>query len=333
MNNEKLTWGDFKDRVTNSLLNALQNNRESGDKYQKSFFDARGFPYNPVTGTQYSGVNTIILLDSGFSDLRFITAKQVSDLYKKTDGEIKIMKGSKSSQICYFQPLEVDNKDKKNPEDKDTKIIPIFKYHNVFSFEQIVGPIDEFYPKDEIRLNDNEQNMFVEEVIKAMSKDGLRVRHHDKGEAFYRPSSDEVFLPHIGQFTDTPAYCRTALHEIGHSTGHQNRLNRNQSSGYGSKDYAYEELVAEFYSFFMNLKIGNEHSLLNQKNHASYANGWLDVITSDREKGRDFVMKAITDAHKAFDYVETKVQELQVSKEKKPTVEPKKEEKKVILSM
>lgn len=38
---------------------------------------------------------------------------------------------------------------------------------------------------------------------------------------------------------------RTALHELGHATGHPSRLNRDQSGSYGTKKYAFEELVAE----------------------------------------------------------------------------------------
>lgn len=37
---------------------------------------------------------------------------------------------------------------------------------------------------------------------------------------------------------------RTALHELGHATGHASRVGRDLSGSYGTKKYAFEELVA-----------------------------------------------------------------------------------------
>ena len=311
------TAGDVKEIMVDQLLNTLQEARDNDWQYKKAFFGATEFPYNPATGTRYSGVNTIMLLSKGFPDARFITPAQISMLHKETDGEIRIMKGSKASQVVYYNFLEKIKENEETGEEEKTKI-PMFKYHNVFNFSQIVGPIDQFYPaKEPVKLNDNEQNAFVEEVKEAMIRDGLSFHHHDAGEAFYRPGTDSIHIPHLGQFDSTSAYCRTALHEMGHATGHSSRLNRDQTGRFGSQDYAFEELVAEYYSFFMNLKTGHAHEMGAQMNHGSYANHWLDVITSDREKGKEYVSKAISQASRAFDYVETKVLELQLSKEEK----------------
>ncbi len=63
-------------------------------------------------------------------------------------------------------------------------------------------------------------------------------------------SRDEVVLPERGQFPSANHYYQTALHELGHSTGHPERMNRETlvegiKTGFGSPDYAKEELRAE----------------------------------------------------------------------------------------
>ena len=59
-------------------------------------------------------------------------------------------------------------------------------------------------------------------------------------QAFYRPSTDEVHLPEREKFKSTQSFYDTAFHEIGHSTGHESRLNRDLSGGFGSQSYAME---------------------------------------------------------------------------------------------
>ncbi|UKI14086.1 MAG: hypothetical protein L6V85_08240 [Clostridiales bacterium] len=70
-------------------------------------------------------------------------------------------------------------------------------------------------------------------------------------QAFYKSSTDEVHLPSRGDFKSMQEFYSTALHEIGHSTGHESRLNRDLSGGFGSETYALEELRAEIASIFM----------------------------------------------------------------------------------
>jgi antirestriction protein ArdC len=67
-------------------------------------------------------------------------------------------------------------------------------------------------------------------------------------------------LPSKNQFEDAGKYYATALHELGHATGHSSRLNRDLSGGFGSESYAKEELRAEisslkwcFFTLFLNL--------------------------------------------------------------------------------
>jgi len=62
--------------------------------------------------------------------------------------------------------------------------------------------------------------------------------------AFYVPAHDYVQVPPPQAYFEPINWHRTALHELGHATGHPSRLNRDFSGSFGSKKYAFEELVA-----------------------------------------------------------------------------------------
>jgi antirestriction protein ArdC len=49
---------------------------------------------------------------------------------------------------------------------------------------------------------------------------------------------------------------RGALHELGHSTGHPDRLNRDLAHPFGSEGYAREELRAEIASLILGSEVG-----------------------------------------------------------------------------
>ena len=70
----------------------------------------------------------------------------------------------------------------------------------------------------------------------------------------------------------------TLLHEITHWTGHKSRLDRNLKNGFGSKDYAFEELVAELGSAMAGSIMGLPYEGLQ---HAEYIQNWIEVLKND----------------------------------------------------
>ena len=62
--------------------------------------------------------------------------------------------------------------------------------------------------------------------------------------AFYDPRHDFVQVPPPQAYFEPINWHRTALHEIGHASGHPSRLNRDLTGSFGSKKYAFEELIA-----------------------------------------------------------------------------------------
>lgn len=89
------------------------------------------------------------------------------------------------------------------------------------------------------------------------------------------------------------------MHELSHSTGHKDRLNRDQTGTFGSKNYAFEELVAEISSVFMAEYFITELPEKEIKNHAAYIQSWADAIKSDE----NYLFRAISKAEEAADYM------------------------------
>ncbi|WP_324777836.1 ArdC family protein, partial [Ralstonia pickettii] len=98
--------------------------------------------------------------------------------------------------------------------------------------------------------------------------------------AFYRPSTDEIYMPTRERFAQPVNAYAVALHELTHWTGHESRLGRDFSGRFGSEAYAFEELVAELGSAFVVAHLGLEGARL--ENHASYVQSWLKVLKNDK---------------------------------------------------
>ena len=136
-------------------------------------------------------------------------------------------------------------------------------------------------------------------------------RVYGGSQAFYRPSTDEVHLPEREKFKSTQSFYDTAFHEIGHSTGHQSRLNRDLSGGFGSQSYAMEELRAEIASIFMAQDLGIEPSEDRLQNNAAYIQSWKDEI----KENPNALFTAIADADKIARYVSRKEQAYRQTKD------------------
>ena len=140
----------------------------------------------------------------------------------------------------------------------------------------------------------------------------MNVEIYNDGEdrAFYRPSTDDIHLPLPEVFSSDNEYNAVAFHELGHATGHESRLNRDQSGVFGTSAYAKEELVAEITSAFMAETTGISLEDMNMENHKAYVNGWIASIEDDPE----YLMKAISQAHDAADYMQQFVSEKEIEK-------------------
>lgn len=265
---------------------------------------------NAVSNRHYKGLNKFYLklvsMVHDYKDPRWMTFNQIRD-----EG-YHLEKGSKGAKVEYWFPFDTIKKKGVSFEEKERLIKEgerkkedfslVAKYYTVFNGDNISGLPEIKLPKNEI-----EPSVVLEQISR-----GMNVEIYNDGEdrAFYRPSTDDIHLPLPEVFSSDNEYNAVAFHELGHATGHESRLNRDQSGVFGTSAYAKEELVAEITSAFMAETTGISPEDMNMENHKAYVNGWIASIEDDPE----YLMKAISQANDAADYMQQFVTEKEIEK-------------------
>lgn len=113
--------------------------------------------------------------------------------------------------------------------------------------------------------------------------------------AFYAPGQDYVQVPRPDAYFDPINWHRTAFHELSHWVGGRNRLDRDQTGAFGSKEYGREELVAEMAGAFVCAALG----IVPTVRHADYLGSWLDIIREDNRA----IVRAASAASKAANFL------------------------------
>ena len=265
---------------------------------------------NAVSNRNYKGLNKFYLklvsMVRDYKDPRWMTFNQIRD-----EG-YHLEKGSKGAKVEYWFPFDTIKKKGVSFEEKERLIKEgerkkedfslVAKYYTVFNGDNISG-----LPEIELPKNEIEPSVVLEQISRGMNVE----IHNDGGEdAFYSPSADNIHLPLPEVFSSDNEYNATAFHELGHATGHESRLNRDMGGVFGSSAYAKEELVAEITSAFMAETTGISPEDMNMENHKAYVNGWITSIEDDPE----YLMKAISQANDAADYMQQFVTEKETEK-------------------
>lgn len=283
----------FYETVAEKLIEQL---REGTAPWQKPWEpgEAGAFmPINPTTGKRYRGINALQLMSEGRSDQRWMTYKQAAAM------DAQVRKGEKGTPIQYWkftdeQTKMVDGKpvfDKSGEPVKETVKLerPRVFFATVFNAEQIDG-LPPLTPRKEQSWSAQER---AEQILQAS---GASIRHGEHNRAFYRPATDNIHLPDKAQFPTADAYYATALHELGHWTGHPSRLDRDMIHPFGSEGYAKEELRAEIASMILGDELGIGH---DPEQHAAYVGSWIKALQDDPLE----IFRAAADAEKIQDYV------------------------------
>jgi antirestriction protein ArdC len=250
---------------------------------------ALAMPKNASTNRQYSGVNILILwgavIERGFTGQSWLTFRQALSL----GGHVR--KGERGSTVVYADRF-VPNAEKRRATEigEEAQAIPFLKRFTVFNSDQCeelpaeIAAAAPLPPPDLIEPK-------VEALIKAS---GISFRIGGD-RAFYAPAEDQVQVPPPQAYFEPINWHRTALHELGHATGHPSRLNRDQGGSYGTKKYAFEELVAELSAAFSCASLG----IVPTVRHADYIGSWLEVLREDNRA----IARAASQASKAADYL------------------------------
>ncbi|WP_417814426.1 zincin-like metallopeptidase domain-containing protein [Thalassospira alkalitolerans] len=264
----------YRDQVVEELLGHI----EAGTApWQKPWEPGkvRMAPFNPVSGKDYHGINALWLEMRGRSDPRWMTYRQAS----AQDAQVR--KGEKGTMIEYWKWSErekvLDDNGKPVLDDKgvaktrDVRLDRPRVFHAVvFNADQIDGLAPYIAPEPTFSP--------VERAEQILKQGNVPIFHDQNDRAFYRSSTDQIHMPHQAAFKGQYEYYATALHELGHATGHGSRMAR-EFGPFGSEVYAKEELRAEIASYMLTTELGLGHY---PERHASYVGSWMKAIKEDR---------------------------------------------------
>jgi antirestriction protein ArdC len=274
---------DIHQTITNQIIEAMESARTRGLRLWDS---QPSLPLNLTTGKPYSGINVLMLwaagLRNGYTSPYWLTYKQAAD----RGGQVR--KGERSTPCVFYKPWESEDTNPATGETETTRgaVLKSFRVFNVDQIDGIEAPAPEPRPAF-VAIEDAER-------ILAASPAPI---HMGGTQAFYRPATDTIHLPPREAFINPEAFYSTALHEICHSSGHKSRLNRDFSGRFGTEAYAFEELIAELGSAFLNADLGIIASTL--QDHADYLVSWVKILKENKKA----ILTAAAQASKAHAFI------------------------------
>ena len=268
---------------------------------------AHGLPRN-LRGTPYRGGNTLMLLFlteiAGYRTPLFMTFKQA-----KEEG-LNILKGSGSFPV-FFWKLYIRHKETRKkielaeyyrlPQEqrRQCDALPVMRYYPVFNIDQTDMPKRQ--PERYAALTtptgpkDYSDGLMCEPLDRMLAEQAwlCPVLLKSGNRASYSPTLDRIVCPEKRQFPEGAAFYTTLLHEVTHSTGHPERLNRSFGSCYGNADYIREELVAELTASLCGAMLG--FATAPREESAAYIKDWL----AEFRKEPTYLFDILTDVNRA----------------------------------
>ena len=292
---------DYRQVLTDKLIEQLEAGTAPWLKpWDPSKAGERGrLPFNPTTGKAYRGANSLwlslVAASKGFDDPRWATYRQA-----EAQGW-QVRKGEKGALVEYWkfrEEVPITDAEGRPVLGEDgqpkTKTVALERPK---VFRAVVFNAAQMDNVPELAMAPRGYEWDPEERAESiLVSSGARIFHDQADRAFYSPMADEIHLPSREQFPDSAAYYSTSLHELGHWTGHESRLGRDLSGGFGSQDYAKEELRAELASYFLADKLGIPY---DPEQHAAYVKSWVRVLKEDKNE----IFRASRDAEQITEYI------------------------------
>ena len=294
---------DYAQKVSDEIIDQIKRGVAPWQKPWKP--GETNSPENFSTGKQYTGGNHVYLMSrairDGRGDNRWGTYNQI----REAGGQVR--KGEKGTQVLFFTKLNsraakdeegktLKNKEGKTIYEEQKRERPVCKQYTVFNVEQAEG----------LKLKAREAHVRPEwdahrDAEKVIAANGAPVHHVAGDRAAYLYSQDKIVLPERDQFPTQNSYYQTALHECGHATGHPDRMNRETlkegiANGFGSPEYAREELRAEISAMMTGERVGVGH---DPQRGAAYVENWVKVLEKDPHE----IHRAARDAQKMTDHL------------------------------
>ena len=268
---------------------------------------AHGLPRN-LRGTHYRGGNILMLLFlseiAGYRTPLFMTFKQA-----KEEG-LNILKGSGSFPV-FFWKLYIRHKETRKkielaeyyrlPQEQRRQydVLPVMRYYPVFNIDQT--DMQERHPERYSSLTtptgpkDYSDGLTCEVLDRMLAEQSwlCPILLKSGNRASYSPTLDRIVCPEKRQFPEGAAFYTTLLHEVTHSTGHAERLNRSFGACYGDADYIREELVAELTAALCGAMLG--FATTPREESAAYIKDWL----AEFHKEPTYLFDILTDVNRS----------------------------------
>lgn len=311
-----------------------------GEHWQKPWLSIHGSgrPQN-IVGRNYSGSNSFFLMlhtvRYGYDIPCYLTFKQAHDY------GCHVLAGEKSFPVIYWDLNIRDENGKRVSREqfeamsaerrKQMAVKPFLKQFLVFNVDQTnlkeIKP--ELYASLLLKFQAPElrddHGMYSNPAIDRMieRQEWVCPINVAKGnKSFFSPYNDVIQVPLKSQFnrgkTDAERYAdgmefySTLMHEMGHSTGHVDRLCRLENASFGEPKYAKEELVAELTAAVVGSSLGFESRITD--NSAKYVNDWISTL---KENPR-FIVSLMSDVNKASDMIFNHIDRQQLAIGKTP---------------
>ena len=299
--------GKTAEEYTHDFAAKLTQQIEAGTApWQKSWKRGENrIPENFSTEKQYQGGNTLELMvqrtANSYNDHRWGTYRQIA----AAGGHVR--KGEQGTRILAYKPPKRRDtqetttpgegaEEKRDARDAEKTRRGTWRHYTVFNVEQAEGL--KLPERKGVEIPQWEAQQNVEKVIRAS---GVTIREVNGDRAYYNMARDHIVLPERAQFKSAEAYYQTALHEVGHSTGHKSRMNRESlqqgtTDGFGSQAYAREELRAEISAMMSSERLGVAYE---PQHGAAYVASWVKALKDDPQE----IYKAAAEAGRISDYV------------------------------
>ena len=308
------------------MMSARMEEMKAGN-WKKGWIDGKaviGMPQN-ISGRTYSGSNSFFLqMDAAMNGYR--TPVYMTFLQIQKEGA-HVNKGATAMPVIYWD-FTIQDKDGKRvnssdyrnmskEEQKQYTVIPFLKAYNVFNVDMtnLQEVNKEKYDKLLARFTAPEikdaQGIYENAALDRLFERQewvcpIQVDQHSDS-AYYSRTRDRIVVPMKEQFNigatpeevykDGMEYYSSVLHEMAHSTGSPQRLNRTKGDKFGDDKYAKEELVAELTAANVGYAMGFDRRILD--NNAAYLDGWISVLKENPK----FIVSVMADVNKASDMV------------------------------
>lgn len=333
-----------EDKALEKFADLMIEKLQAIDKDWKKPWFTQGIGSLPknLSGREYNGMNSLMLMMQAEKmdyqipvwctfdrvvSLNYTLDKQgARTQIKDKDGNplphVCVNKGEKSFPvfITTFTCINIETHEKvrydeyKHMDDDERakhKVFPKLQVYYVFNIEQtnIKDARPDLYAKLQGELPKPNTNCedFTFAALDSMIADGkwicpIMPTYGD--DAYYSISKKVIVVPKKDQFWCGESFYSNLLHEMAHSTGAEDYLNKLKPAAFGSSEYAKEELVAELTAALVSQRYGMSKVLKNDS--AAYLKCWLQTLKQDPS----FIKTVLQDVKKASQMIVSRIEEV-----------------------